>query len=426
MSTASWKNADRMHHDKAGSAPPDASAQPSILIVDDDPFMLGLQARMLQSMGYQQVAIAGSAQEALADLLSGRQSAQIILCDLNMPGMDGVEFLQALNTGHFEGSVILLSGEGARVMHTVQKLLSGGRLTVLGGLEKPAHPDVLRGLMDCWIPPGRAATAPRPGWPITPQDIRAANAQGQWLLHYQPKVSLSTGALNGMEALVRWMHPQHGLVFPDSFIDLAEDCGEIDTLTEWVLGAAVDQLARWVHEGLSMQIAVNLSLDNLRAPGFSRRVTDIVRLRGMSPADVTLEITESRAMSPSPAPLESLVRLRLQRFKLSIDDFGTGHSSLAQLRDVPFTELKIDRGFVNGARSNPIIRPMLEGSIGIAKRLGMVSVAEGVETETDFHLLREIECDVAQGYFIGRPMPVEQLPQWMAQWQSRRRHLFGS
>ncbi len=400
--------------------------QPVILLVDDDPFMLGLESRMLHAMGYGRVDTVGSAQAALAALADPDHSADVIVCDLNMPGMDGVEFLQALNAGPFSGSVILLSGEGARIMHTVQKLLSGGRLIILGALEKPALPDSMRALLDCWVPPGAEPAPPRAALAIGADEVREAVRERQWVLHYQPKVSLFTGALTGMEALIRWDHPRHGLMFPDSFIGLAEESGVIDALTDWVLREAIQQLARWGAERSPTQVAVNVSMDNLRAPDFARRVGTIVRDSGVSPQNVTLEITESRAMSPSPAPLESLVRLRLQRFKLSIDDFGTGHSSLAQLRDVPFTELKVDRGFVHGARGNQIIRPMLEGSIGIAKRLGMLSVAEGVETESDFEFLREIECDVAQGYFIGRPMAVDRLPEWTAHWQSRRRHLFGS
>ena len=406
-----------------------AVRQPGILLVDDDTFMLGLQAHMLRSMGYARVAAVGSARAALDALHSpqaGDRPFDVIVCDLNMPEMDGIEFLQALNAADFVGGVILLSGEGVRIMHTVQKLLSGRGMRILGALEKPAKPEMLRALVDCWRPIDDAASLAGATWAITGTEVEHAMAERQWVLHYQPKVSLSTGALVGMEALVRWNHPEHGLVYPDSFVWIAEECGVIDGLTEWVLQEATQQLARWDARGMRIQIAVNVSMDNLRAPDFARRAASIVREAGTSPQDVTLEITESRAMSPTSAPLESLVRLRMLRFKLSIDDFGTGHSSLAQLRDVPFTELKIDKGFVHGARGNQIIRPMLDGSLGIAKRLGMVSVAEGVETAEDWHLLREIECDIAQGYFIGRPMTVSRVADWIVEWGGRRHTLLSS
>jgi EAL domain-containing protein (putative c-di-GMP-specific phosphodiesterase class I) len=397
--------------------------QPRLLLLDDDPYMLGMQSRMLRSMGYAEVTMAGSAEAALRMLEHEPESADVIVCDLNMPGVDGIEFLQILNAGPFRGKVILLSGEGARVMHTVQKLLGGGRLVIMGAIEKPAGRLALRALLDCWKPPSAEPPPARPALAFGADELHAAQRARQWQLHYQPKVDLRTGLLSGVEALVRWNHPVHGLVFPDSFISVAEECGLIDALTDWVLAEALAQLTRWHGQGLRIQVAVNVSMDNLRAPGFARRVGELVRNSSVAPQDVTLEITESRLMSETSAPLESLVRLRLQRFGLSIDDFGTGHSSLAQLRDVPFTELKVDRGFVQGARHNQIIRPMLEGSIGIAKRMGMLSVAEGVETEDDWQLLREIGCDLAQGYFIGRPMPSEALPQWLEVWDERRARL---
>jgi EAL domain-containing protein (putative c-di-GMP-specific phosphodiesterase class I) len=401
-----------------------AGPQPTILLVDDDSFMLDLQSCLLATMGYRHVDAEGSARVALDSLRNGERHPDVIVCDLNMPGMDGIEFLQALNASPFAGGVILLSGEGARIMHTVRKLLSGGRLTVLGALEKPAQPEALRALLDCGLPAGNRERAAAPAFSAAA--VQEAARQRQWLLHYQPKVDLSNGALTGVEALVRWNHPQHGIVYPDSFIGVAEESGAIGSLTEWVLGEAAGQHARWLAEGLHLQVAVNVSMDSLGTAGFAQRAAQIAREAGVSPADMTLEITESRAMSPSPAPLECLVRLRLLRFKLSIDDFGTGHSSLAQLRDVPFTELKIDRGFVHGARSDQNIRPILEGSIGIAQRLGLVCVAEGIETEDDFDFLREIGCDAGQGYFIGRPMGVARLPAWINEWEGRRAHLFGS
>jgi EAL domain-containing protein (putative c-di-GMP-specific phosphodiesterase class I)/CheY-like chemotaxis protein len=399
--------------------------QPSLLLVDDDPFMLGMQSRMLRSMGYTMIGTAASADAALSLLGAGRAAVDVVICDLNMPGIDGLEFLRQLGDSNFRGNVILLSGEGARIIHAVQKLLADRPLLILGALEKPAGRAALRMVLDRWqalTPP--VAAAPLPTY--TAADLQAAQRAEQWVLHYQPKVDLRTGELTGTEALVRWKHPLHGLVYPDRFIALAEDCGAIGALTDWVLQAALIQLARWHEAGLQIHMAVNVSMENLRAPDFARRVGAMVHHSRLSPQDVTLEVTESRVMALSSAPLETLVRLRMQRFGLSIDDFGTGHSSLAQLRDVPFTELKIDRGFVHGARQNQLIRPMLEGSIGMAQRLGLQTVAEGVETEDDWSLLREIGCDVAQGYFIGRPMPGDGLRAWLADWLQKRPRLIAS
>jgi EAL domain-containing protein (putative c-di-GMP-specific phosphodiesterase class I)/ActR/RegA family two-component response regulator len=398
----------------ATSAPP---GRPTILILDDDPFMLVMLPRMLQNMGYTEVRTADTGEVGLA-IIEG-QAVDLILCDLNLPGMDGIEFLQTLNASSFRGSVIVLSGEGVRIMHSVKKLLSGGRLTVIGALEKPARPDVLRLLLERWSPPTTSAPAsPLPM--ISSADLHQANRARQWVLHYQPKVDMKSGALTGVEALLRWNHPQHGLLYPDSFIAAAEDCGAIDGLTDWVLGEAMRQLAYWHGNGLKIHMAINVSMENLRAPDFAQRLGALAQATGVAPQDVTLEITESRLMDSSSAPLESLVRLRLQRFELSIDDFGTGHSSLAQLRDVPFTELKLDRSFVSGARHNEIIRPMLEASIGIARRMGMRLVAEGVETEDDWNFLREIDCDLAQGYFVSRPMAGEHVAAWLESWQARQ------
>lgn len=397
--------------------------EPRILLLDDDPFMLGLESRMLRSMNYQKISTAGSGEAAL-QMLGKEAPFDLILCDLNMPGMDGIEFLQTLNASPYCGSIILISGEGARIMHSVQKLLNRNRLAVLGAIEKPVGQAALRALLDSWQP-ANAPVLKRPGPAVTVAELHAANREAQWILHYQPKVHLGTGALAGMEALVRWNHPAHGLVYPDDFIGMAEDHGAICGLTQWVLHEAVSQLVRWRGEGLLVEAAVNVSMENLCAPGFAHWVKSLMRDGLVSPQDLTLEITESRLMSGSPAPLENLVRLRMQGFRLSIDDFGTGHSSLVQLRDIPFSELKIDRGFVRGARHNQFIRPILEGSIGIARRLGLQSVAEGVETEDEWHLLREIGCDVAQGYFIGRPMPANRVAQWLQLWRRRQAGLTG-
>ncbi len=398
--------------------------QPRILLIDDDPFQITIQLQVLRGLGFQHVRAAGGAEIALADLSDNPHTVDVIFCDLNMPGVDGIEFLHALNASPFAGHVVLLSGEGTRILHAVHKLLGLARIAILGILEKPASRAAMKAVLEKWNPAGAAepAVATRA---YTALELEVAAREQQWVLHYQPKVDLKTGALAGVEALIRWNHPEYGIVMPDQFIGIAEDNDVIDTLTDWVFRESIGQLAIWRDDGLpAVRMAINVSVQNLHAPDFVQRLGSIVRDADISTSDITLEVTESRLMSPSPIPLETLVRLRLQRFKLSIDDFGTGHSSLAQLRDVPFTELKVDRGFVKGARTDSIIRPILEGSVGFAKRLGMQSVAEGVETAEDWFLLREIECDFAQGYFIGRPAPAEGLRGWLAGWEERREQLF--
>jgi EAL domain-containing protein (putative c-di-GMP-specific phosphodiesterase class I)/ActR/RegA family two-component response regulator len=392
--------------------------QPAIMIVDDDPHMLALQARTLQRAGFGVPRTAAHAREAL-DILAAGASVDVIICDIQMPGIDGVEFLRSVNASGMEVAVILLSGTGLRIVHAVQKLLSGGTLTVLGALEKPAGRTELELLLRNWSPPRPAPSATRAP-EYSESDLRAAMREQQWVLHYQPKVELRSGAFVGVETLVRWQHPQHGLVYPDRFLSLAEDCGVIEPMTEWILAAAMRQQAAWHATGVPTRMAVNVSMNSLRDDRFAGRVIQIVREAGVSAQALTIEVTESRLMAASAAPLENLVRMRLQGIDLSIDDFGTGHSTLVQLRDVPFTELKVDRSFVTGARAQQIVRPILEGSLGIARRMGMLSVAEGVETEDDWWFLRELGCDLAQGYFIGRPMPADELPAWLNAWHGRR------
>jgi EAL domain-containing protein (putative c-di-GMP-specific phosphodiesterase class I) len=397
---------------------PKLRSSPRILLVDDDSLMLELHVRMLQSMGHSRITTANGGREALVQVENDPGSAEVIICDLNMPDIDGIEFLQNLNSSPFRGAVILLSGAGMRIMHSVQKLLGGRQLTVLGALTKPAARNALGELLDCWEPHVERQSRQQ-SLEISLDDINVAARECQWVLHYQPQVSVVSGVLVGMEALLRWNHPVHGLIYPDQFIGQAEEGGAIHEITEWVVLTALEQRAVLLSQGLKLQMAINLSVENLRQPGFWKRLGGLVRDAGTDPHDVVLEVTESRILAFSTIALENLLRLRLQHFTLSIDDFGTGHSSLAQLRDVPFTELKIDRTFVRGSRKNPIIRPMLAGSIDIARRLGMKCVAEGVETQDDWQVLRDLDCDIAQGYFIGRPVPIDRVSDWLNVWRAR-------
>ena len=392
------------------------------LLVDDEPFALRLLARQLEQLGCVALTLCERAQDAVALLETQFETIGLVFCDLQMPDMDGVEFVRHLARIGYRGGLVLVSGEDGRILQTVHKLAQAHQIHVLGVLPKPVSSEQLRQVLASSA--SRSANAPRAArHPHAPDDLKRAIAGGELVNYYQPKVELATGALVGVEALVRWQHPQAGLVFPDQFIATAEEHGLIDELTRAVLTAALRQARLWRDAGLELQVAVNVSMDNLVALDFPDVVAQLANDAGVALSSVMLEVTESRLMKDLRAPLDILTRLRLKRIGLSIDDFGTGHSTLAQLRDIPFDELKLDRSFVNGAVRDSSLRAIVEATLAMARQLGMKSVAEGVEDRADWDFLRTLDCDVAQGYFIARPMPGIDLPGWRDGWEPRRSEL---
>ncbi len=389
-----------------------------ILVLDDESFMLKLLTHMLAKLEFTLVTTCDSGRVALESFDSPNSSPDLILLDLNMPEMDGVEFVRHLVERHYNGSLILVSGEDERMLQTAEKLVRAHKISVLGHLHKPVKPKELAELLEKWTP--LSPSRPRAANKIYGADeVRAAIANGEMVNYYQPKVVVATGEVAGVETLVRWRHPQDGMVFPDQFIGVTEAHGLIDDLTRVVLTGALAQAKVWQEAGLVLRVAVNVSMDNLVSLDFPDFVAGLAAKAGVPSQQVVLEVTESRLMQDTRASLETLTRLRLKRFWVSIDDFGTGHSSLAQLRDIPFDELKIDQSFVHGAWANETLRAMYDASLGLARQLGMEVVAEGVEDRDDWDLLHNTGCDLAQGYFIARPMAAADLPGWIQVWQVR-------
>ena len=389
-----------------------------VLVLDDEPFMLKLLGHMLAAQGYTQVTTCDSGHVALDCIDSPNGAPDLILADLNMPQMDGIEFVRKLVERHYAGSLILVSGEDERVLQSAEKLVQAHRITVLGRLHKPPTPKGLAALLKKWSPPSQAGPrAARKSYGA--DEVRAAITNGELVNYYQPKVAAATGKVVGVEALVRWRHPVDGMVLPDQFIGVAEEHGLIDDLTRVVLASALAQLKAWLAAGLALRVAVNVSMDNLASLDFLDFVVGQAATAGVSPKHVVLEVTESRLMNDLRASLETLTRLRLKRFGLSIDDFGTGHSSLTQLHNIPFDELKVDQSFVHGAWSDATARAIYEASLNLAKQLHMDVVAEGVEDRADFNFVVRSGCQMAQGYFIAKPMPAADLRQWMEDWHER-------
>ncbi len=242
--------------------------------------------------------------------------------------------------------------------------------------------------------------------------LRHAIEQGHLVLHYQPALLCRTGAVIGVEALVRWPHPHHGLLGPDRFIPLAEQTGLIRPLGFWVLETAVRQQQAWQAEGLTLRMAVNVSVRNLHDPELLERLARILKTYGVPAEQLTVEITESTLMVDAEETLKVLRLLKALGVRVAIDDFGTGFSSLANLRRLPVDEVKIDKSFVIEMAQKKNDSLIVQSTIDLAHNLGLVVVAEGVEDGAAWDLLAAQGCDLAQGYYLSRPVPAEELARW--------------
>ena len=394
-----------------------------ILVIDDDPFARSMAVKQLAALAIHDVELADSGQAALSRLERGEPGFDALIVDLNMPGMDGVQFLRHLARRRFRGGLLLVSGEDDRILRSVAKLAAAGRLRLLGTLHKPFARERLGQALGALPSFADTNVMQEAGRTYAAQELRDAIAAGQLVNHYQPQVRLGDGGVAGVEALVRWRHPSDGLVFPSAFVPLAEQSGLSDALAHAVLAAALRAARQWREDGLELRVSVNLAMDNLFALDLPETVLSAAVAAGVPVDCVVLEVTESQVTRDLNKLLEVATRLRMKLVGLAIDDFGTGFSSLAQLRDVPFDELKLDRGFVHGASADPALLAILKSTLDMARQLGLRTVAEGVEDRADWDCLRALACDLAQGYLIARPMPADDVPAWASEWlgQGHRR-----
>lgn len=248
-------------------------------------------------------------------------------------------------------------------------------------------------------------------------ELRRAIEGGDLSLYLQPKVEMATGRVCGAEGLVRWRHTERGLIMPGEFIALAEHTGLIKPLTEWVIEAGLRLNHAWAREGCALPIAVNLSARNLHDEGLLEKIHQLQATWGVAASLLELEITESTVMQDAEFALRVLHGLHEAGIALYIDDFGTGYSSLSYLQKLPVQYIKIDQSFVRDMSINKDSSMIVRSTIDLVRDLGRKTVAEGVETQADWDQLAAFGCDMAQGYFIARPMPAEDFPRWVAQFR---------
>lgn len=397
----------------AGTAHPAGAAEGDairLLIVDDDEAVARTVAALAERAG----ASARWTRDADAFFATlDEWSPTHVAIDLVMPDTDGVEVLRELAARGCRAAVIISSGASGRLLQAAERSAREHGLAIAGVLGKPLAGAELAAAL---AHPG----APAAGEPVIPASrpahldeaaLRAGIAAGHIDIALQPKVDVGTGALVGYEALARWEHPELGTLAPDRFIPLAERTEAIGPLTFAVVDRALTWL-RQTHPAGEQTIAVNMSAACLGDLDLAERLVDSCRSAGLPPERVILEVTETGAMDDPVSVLDTLLRCRVKGFRLSIDDFGVGYSSLVALARLPFSELKVDRSFVMSASRSGEARSIIRAVIGLGRSLELRTVAEGVEDEQTLRFLREEGCEHAQGYHIARPMPRPVASRW--------------
>ncbi len=387
----------------------------SVLVVDDSHVQRAHTVEVCRLLGIADVHEASNGQEALS--LLERVRPELLVVDLEMPTMDGPQLLAQLRARRIDIPIVLATARDAAIAKSVQHLGKALGLTVLGTLQKPLSPPVLLDVLLCSAESPASVETSAPPMSIDEAALREAIESGQLITHYQPQIELSTGTVRCVEALVRWAHPQAGLIAPEHFIPLAERCGLIGPLTLRVINAAVLQLAHWRSADLDLSVAVNLSPALLGYTRLVEEISSVMSSYEVPAQNLVIEVTETGLFDQA-AGLEVLTRLRLRGFGLSLDDYGTGYSSLLQLAQVPFTELKMDRSFVHGVAAHKKMQVVLRSAVAMARELGLATVAEGVESPDDLEFLRQCGCTSGQGWLFCKALPQDELTAWL---KSRQR-----
>jgi len=386
------------------------------LVADNDPLIQNLISLILQQLNAQRVDTAANGDEALVQLDTAEPKPDVIICDLYMPSMDGLELLRHVAATTYNGSILLVSGADKRVLETAVGLAKAHNLKVLGTATKPIQPEQLTTLLSN-LKPEAARQGQTKSTAVTADELRRAIESDELEIHFQPKVKIFDRHFHGVECLVRWRCPNRGMISPDAFIPLAEESGLIVALTDTVLLKAMKQGLKWKETGLDLKIAINISVAYLNRLDLPEFIVKEVARHGLEPTNIILEVTESGLMKEITKVLEIVMRLRLRGIGLSLDDYGTGYSSLEQLNRIPFVELKVDKAFVHGVGRAGSTHTILESTVELAKRMDLSVVAEGIETQSDWDLVAGLGVDLAQGNFVSPAIPGAEIPAWAAIWQ---------
>ena len=368
-----------------------------LVVLDDEPLFRQFICEVARSCGFETFDT-GSLTEFESRIRSDRPHAVVL--DLVMPKADGIEILRKLSALLADIPILIASGMESRLLDTAMRLGEARGLKMAGVIKKPIRVAALQAIFE------QIASGP---YALTETMLRDAIERSEFVLHYQPCLDLRSRRFVGVEALLRWQHPERGNIPPSSFIPLAEESRLIDRITDIVLAKALGQANQLSKPAPPLDISINLSAKNIRDVDFPDQVLAMCRDHKVEPSRIIFELTETATMQDAVLMMDVMTRLRLKGFRLAIDDFGTGYSSLSQLRRLPFSEMKVDLTFVSTMLSSRDSEIIVMTIVNMAHNLGLRAVAEGVENRATLERLIEMGCDLAQGFLIARPMPPEQI-----------------
>jgi EAL domain-containing protein (putative c-di-GMP-specific phosphodiesterase class I)/FixJ family two-component response regulator len=383
-----------------------------LLVLDDEPVIRELIVDIAEEVGYE----VSSAEHpgAIGKVQLG--DFDVVVLDLVMPKMDGIEALRSTSLARGNTKLILMSGMDGRTISAARKVAEQKGIQVIGVLAKPFRTEQVR----CILKDALVLTEPKPTHEkspyVTGEELRSAIITNELIVHYQPKVIISENSWCGIEALTRWNHPRHGLIGPDSFVHLAELSEFALPFTFTVLNRAAADLKILTDSiGYTGTVSVNLPATALTDLSLPERAVAIIDGHGIDRSRVIFELTETSLPKSVSTSLDILTRLHMRNIGLSIDDFGTGHSNLERLQETSFSELKIDKMFIQAITTKQTSLAIVDNAIRLGHNLGMKVVAEGPEDAATMEVLKALGCDIAQGYFVSKPVEIDQLKLWAMQ-----------